>query len=126
MLRLRRSLSTASARLSVITADAALARWREKIPTRAANDLLACYSSDLSAIITDPSLMLIPMDDHGFHRGHAVFDTCNVERGRAFGLTMHLDRLLNSATAARVLAASDATPSLREELRRVSRSTHAG
>jgi hypothetical protein len=28
------------------------------------------------------ALMQLPIDDHMVHRGHAVFDTCNVEGGK--------------------------------------------
>ena len=63
---------------------------------------LAAYSSDVGGIITDPVAMSVPIDDHGFHRGHCVFDTANVADGKAFGLSMHLDRLLGSARQARI------------------------
>lgn len=36
------------------------------------------------------------------HRGHSVFDTCNIANGKAYALDIHLDRLLKSATSARV------------------------
>lgn len=42
------------------------------------------------------------MDDHMCHRGHAVFDTCNIHNGNAYGLDMHLDRLFLSAQKARI------------------------
>ena len=41
----------------------------------AAENYLAFYSSRLGGITTDPALMVVPMDDHLVHRGHAVFDT---------------------------------------------------
>eukprot|EP00466_Bigelowiella_natans_P008756 jgi/Bigna1/77442/fgenesh1_pg.48_\ len=66
------------------------------------NSVLAMYSSPLGAIITDPALMSVPVDDHGFHRGHAVFDTCNVLDGHAYGLEMHINRLLSSAKLAHI------------------------
>jgi len=57
--------------------------------------MLAFYSSVLGGIVTDPALMVLPIDDHMAHRGHAVFDTANVvSQGRVYGLDMHLDRLL--------------------------------
>ena len=37
--------------------------------------------------------MQVPLDDHMVHRGHAVFDTCNIQNGNAYGIDMHLDRL---------------------------------
>ena len=58
--------------------------------------------------------MVVPLDDHGFHRGHAVFDTCNVERGRAYALEAHLDRLEASARRARL-----PLPAPRPELKRI-------
>lgn len=96
-----------------------LARLRLAVPTRFAADAFSFYSADLGGIVTDPSLMLVPVDDHGFHRGHAVFDTCNVANGRAFGLTMHLDRLLRSAQQARVVDAESASEEYRESLRSI-------
>lgn len=35
----------------------------------------AMYSSIFGGIILDPAMMVIPVDDHMFHRGHGVFDT---------------------------------------------------
>lgn len=36
---------------------------------------LSFYSSELRGIVTDPALMVLSIDDHLVHRGHAVFDT---------------------------------------------------
>jgi 4-amino-4-deoxychorismate lyase len=67
--------------------------------------LLAFYSSALGGITTDPVFMAVPIDDHFAHRGHAVFDTCNLTGdGRCYGLSFHLDRLLQSARQARIPA----------------------
>mmetsp|Transcript_19528 Transcript_19528/g.35707 ORF Transcript_19528/g.35707 Transcript_19528/m.35707 type:complete len:328 (-) Transcript_19528:2994-3977(-) len=63
---------------------------------------LALYSSHLDAIVTDPTLMLIPFDDHMGIRGHAVFDTCTIFNGNAYLLDRHINRLLDSATKARI------------------------
>lgn len=108
----RRQLCTAhggtSMRLPILNALEAISRWQTAVPPQAAASVLASYSSVLGGIVTDPALMLLPMDDHGFHRGHCVFDTCNVEDGKAFGLTMHLNRLLVSARKARII--SDSAP----------------
>ncbi|CAM9192047.1 unnamed protein product [Chrysoparadoxa australica] len=60
------------------------------------------YSSVLGGIVINPHLFLVPLDDHLVHRGHAVFDTCNVVAGKAYGLDFHLDRLLRNATLARI------------------------
>ena len=85
-------------RLAILGRDEVASALRRSAPPT----LHAAYSSVFGAIVTDPSLATLPLDDHGFHRGHAVFDTCNVASGRAFGLSFHLDRLLRSAHAARI------------------------
>ena len=43
---------------------------------------MAFYSSRLGGITTDPALMVVPMDDHLVHRGHAVFDTATMTQVR--------------------------------------------
>ena len=50
--------------------------------------------------------MCLPVDDHMVHRGHAVFDTANVDAAGAsvYGLDQHLDRFLGSAKQARIPA----------------------
>ncbi|KAL1514438.1 hypothetical protein AB1Y20_003537 [Prymnesium parvum] len=94
-------------RLPVLRPSEALERLRSHIPPRTASSVFAFYSSALGGIVTDPSLATVPVDDHAFHRGHAVFDTCHVSAGKAFNLSMHLDRLLSSARQARILPALD-------------------
>ncbi|KAM3575824.1 hypothetical protein VYU27_002310 [Nannochloropsis oceanica] len=92
---------------------------QRKLP-RSAFDFLAFYSSVLGGIVEDPALMTVPMDEHMVHRGHAVFDTCNVSQGQCYGLGFHLDRLLRSAGLARI------HPSYtKEELRQIILSTVA-
>lgn len=57
----------------------------------------AMYSSQWNAIVTDPRLMLVPVDDHLVHRGDGVFETLLWEAGRVYNLSAHLDRLHASA-----------------------------
>lgn len=57
----------------------------------------AFYSSQLKGIVTDPSLMVIPFDDHIVHRGHGIFDTAAIVGGNIYDLDAHLDRFLLSA-----------------------------
>ncbi|KAG5181201.1 aminotransferase [Tribonema minus] len=64
--------------------------------------------------VTDPAFFVVPLDDHLVHRGHAVFDTCNVKNGRAYGLSFHLERFLRSAELARIRH-----PYKKEELRAI-------
>lgn len=60
----------------------------------------AFYSSELQGITTDPGLMVIHMDDHLVHRGHAVFDTAIIVDGYLYQLTEHLNRFVDSADMA--------------------------
>ncbi|GEM_PF-5573189 len=60
------------------------------------------YSSMLGAIVTDPALMVLPLDDPMVHRGHAVFDTATLTHRMLYQLDAHLDRLLRSAEGARI------------------------
>eukprot|EP00743_Colponemidia_sp_Colp-15_P004467 GILK01004817.1.p1 GENE.GILK01004817.1~~GILK01004817.1.p1 ORF type:complete len:328 (+),score=51.38 GILK01004817.1:56-1039(+) len=62
----------------------------------------AMYSSIVGGIFHDPALMLVPIDDHMVHRGHAVFDTATVKKGKVYQLDQHLDRFVVSATHARI------------------------
>lgn len=47
--------------------------------------------------------MCVPLDDHGFHRGHAVFDTAMLRDGHLYDLDGHLARFFRSARSARIL-----------------------
>src|SRR4030042_1142515 len=60
---------------------------------------LAMYSSWHHGIITDPVLMLIPIDDHLVHRGDGVFDVMRCVNGRIYRMESHLKRLEDSARA---------------------------
>lgn len=57
----------------------------------------AMYSSVFDAIVTDPVLMLVPMDDHMIHRGDGVFETFKCIDGALYNLNAHLDRVETSA-----------------------------
>ena len=59
----------------------------------------AMYSSVLGGLVTDPRLMLVPVDDHLVHRGDGVFETFKCMAGRLYNLAAHLDRLETSARA---------------------------
>ncbi|CAN6326224.1 unnamed protein product [Urochloa humidicola] len=62
----------------------------------------AMYSSVVGGIILDPSMMVIPIDDHMVHRGHGVFNTATLSDGYLYELDSHLDRLLASASKAKI------------------------
>jgi len=64
--------------------------------------LVAMYSSVVDGIVTDPDLMMVPLDDHAFVRGHAIFDTATLCKGCIYRLDIHLDRLFASARDSRL------------------------
>ncbi len=68
-------------------------RWRR--PFHA--NYLAMYSSVWDRIVTDPALMLVPVDDHLVHRGDGVFETLKCTRGALYNMWAHLERLRRSA-----------------------------
>lgn len=57
----------------------------------------AMYSSLYDGIVTDPALMLVPLDDHMVHRGDGVFEALKLVDGRLYNLDAHLERLQHSA-----------------------------
>lgn len=62
-------------------------------------DYLAMYSSQWQGYVTDPDLMMVPVDDHLVHRGDGVFDVMRCVRGKLYQMESHLDRLKGSAEA---------------------------
>lgn len=67
--------------------------WRE--PGR--SSYLAMYSSVFGGVVTDPTLMVIPLDDHIINRGDGIFEFFPVENGYAYCFEAHLARLERSA-----------------------------
>jgi branched-subunit amino acid aminotransferase/4-amino-4-deoxychorismate lyase len=60
-------------------------------------DYYAMYSSLLGGIVTDPVMMLIPLDDHMVHRGDGIFEVFKCVNGNIYNLKAHLERLKRSA-----------------------------
>ncbi len=60
----------------------------------------AMYSSWYGGIVTDPALMMIPLDDHLVHRGDGIFEAFKCVDGNVYALDRHLDRLEYSAQIA--------------------------
>ena len=85
----------------VFTPEEASARLQQAVHAKAVN-FHAMYSSVLGGIVTDPAFMVLPLDDHMVHRGHAVFDTAMIVNGKLYQLDAHLERLLRSAEMARL------------------------
>ncbi len=67
--------------------------WRE--PGR--SSYLAMYSSVFGGVVTDPALMVIPLDDHIINRGDGIFEYFPVKNGYAYCFDAHLARLEKSA-----------------------------
>ena len=67
--------------------------WRE--PGR--SNYLAMYSSVFGGVVTDPVLMVIPLDDHIINRGDGIFEAFPVKNGYAYCFEAHLARLERSA-----------------------------
>lgn len=67
------------------------------------SDYYAMYSSVLDGITCNPSLMMIPVDDHVVHRGDGVFESIKCVNGAVFNLGAHLDRLMASASKLRLV-----------------------
>src|SRR4029453_1709370 len=85
----------------VFTPDEASARLRHAVHAKTVN-FHAMYSSVLGGIVTDPAFMVLPLDDHMVHRGHAVIYTPMIVNGKLYQLEAHLERLLRSAEMARL------------------------
>lgn len=101
------------ARIPVFTTEQAIDGLRQAIHGKAVN-FYAMYSSILGGIVTDPALMVVPLDDHMVHRGHAVFDTATLTHGMLYQIDAHLDRLIKSAEGARI-----PLPFPRQQLRQI-------
>ncbi len=80
------------------TADQALAKLREKNCAHW-EGYLGFYSSWLEGYFREPWAMMLPMDDHGFHRGDAVFEAARIHEGAFIDLQAHLQRLERSSRA---------------------------
>ncbi len=78
-----------ASKTAIFSTEKALARLRESVHAKATN-FYAMYSSVLDGIVTDPALMVLPLDDHMVHRGHAVFDTATLTHGMLYQLDPHL------------------------------------
>jgi 4-amino-4-deoxychorismate lyase len=100
-----------SGRIRILSADTVVAQLTA-LRARQAVTYSAFYSSQLGGIVTDPSLMVIPFDDHMVHRGHGIFDTAGLVAGRIYDLEAHLDRFLLSAERSRLRL-----PGSRDEMR---------
>jgi branched-subunit amino acid aminotransferase/4-amino-4-deoxychorismate lyase len=70
-------------------------KWLARLPERD-KKLYAMYSSVTDGIVTDQSVMVVPVDDHMVHRGDGVFESFKCMEGRIYNLEDHLERLARS------------------------------
>lgn len=71
-------------------------------PREYASGYRAMYSSFLGGIVTDPALMIVPIDDHVVHRGDGVFEAIKFADRKVYGFEAHLKRLERSASFAQL------------------------
>jgi branched-chain amino acid aminotransferase len=69
--------------------------WLQRLP-RKDKKLFAMYSSVVDCIVTDQSVMAVPVDDHMVHRGDGVFESFKCVDGNLYNLDDHLARLERS------------------------------
>lgn len=92
------SSDSEGSRLPLLSASEVLERMSRQVPP-IRQTYAAMYSSWFGGIVREPSLMVIPIDDHGFHRGDAVFEAIKCVDGRIYALDRHLERMKRSADA---------------------------
>lgn len=63
------------------------------------NEYYAFYSSWFGGIVTNPHLMVLPMDDHMVHRGDGVFEALKSVSRKVYLMDEHIQRLFQSAEA---------------------------
>ncbi|MDF7800766.1 aminotransferase class IV [Pontiellaceae bacterium B1224] len=69
--------------------------WMDRLPALD-KKLYAMYSSVTDCIVTDQSVMAVPVDDHMVHRGDGVFESFKCLNGSIYNLDDHLMRLKKS------------------------------
>ncbi|MCK4580700.1 MAG: aminotransferase class IV [Dehalococcoidia bacterium] len=57
----------------------------------------AMYSSVFGGIVTDPALMVMPLDDHIINRGDGIFEYFDIVNGFVYNFEAHLARFERSA-----------------------------
>jgi branched-chain amino acid aminotransferase len=72
--------------------------WLKRLPDDPQR-LYAMYSSVTNCIVTDQSLMSVPVEDHLVHRGDGIFESFKCVNGNIYNLEDHLARLFRSCEA---------------------------
>lgn len=61
------------------------------------SEIHAFYEHRVGMICTDPTVMLMPWDDHLVHRGDGVFEAMKFVDGKLYQLDPHIDRMKRSS-----------------------------
>lgn len=80
--------------MNILSRDDVFSRLEKLNPRRQYH---AMYSTLYDGFVTDPALMLVPLDDHLVHRGDGVFEAIRATPLGFYLLDQHLDRLFRSA-----------------------------
>ncbi|MFH1913749.1 MAG: aminotransferase class IV [Pseudomonadota bacterium] len=68
-------------------------------PRPGMDEVHAFYEHRIGHICTDPSLMLMPWDDHLVHRGDGIFETMKFVDRKLYQLEPHMERMQRSCEA---------------------------
>jgi branched-subunit amino acid aminotransferase/4-amino-4-deoxychorismate lyase len=82
--------------INILNSEEFINRLKER---RGSVSYRAMFSTWFNGIVTEPSLMLLPIDDHLVHRGDGVFEAIRFFSHNLYLGTEHLDRLIRSARA---------------------------
>lgn len=82
--------------IKILSAEESLQRLKSNDASK--RQYAAMYSTWFGGIVKDPAMMVVPIDDHGFHRGDAVFEAVKCVDGRIYALDRHLERMQVSAS----------------------------
>ncbi len=102
--------------VSVLTREQALKKLEELSGLRA---YPAMYSSIYGGIVTDPALMVLPLDDHMVHRGDGIFEAIRSTQNGFYLLQEHLARLEKSAAMIGLAVPTSNIAQIAAELHRV-------
>lgn len=64
-----------------------------------ASEIHAFYEHRVGMICTDPSVMIMPWDDHLVHRGDGVFEAMKFVDGKLYQLDPHIERMKGSSAS---------------------------
>jgi 4-amino-4-deoxychorismate lyase len=82
--------------LKVLSFEDVVAKFREPAH-KVRESYRVMYSTWYGGLITDPQLMMVPIDDHVVHRGDGVFEAAKCTGHGIFAMRRHLERLFLSA-----------------------------